>query len=68
MDSESSSLRGSVTLPTATLLTCTHHWMLESPNGSPQVGGTCVNCGKTKLFQTTLSKDYGNFDARNWEL
>lgn len=32
-------------------MTCTHHWVIESPNGSRTVEGTCKYCESTKLFQ-----------------
>ena len=68
MDSESSSSRDSVILSAATQLICIHHWMLESPNGTATVGGTCANCGMTKFFRTTVERDYGNYNAKDWEL
>ena len=35
---------------------CTHHWMLESPNG-PESPGTCKHCGTTKSFPNAQSPE-----------
>jgi hypothetical protein len=31
-------------------MTCTHHWLLEAPNGTPSIAGTCKLCGEHKVF------------------
>ena len=31
-------------------MTCTHHWLLEGPNGTPSIAGTCRKCGERKVF------------------
>ena len=31
-------------------MTCIHYWLLEGPNGTPSIEGTCKLCGATKVF------------------
>lgn len=31
-------------------MTCTHHYILEPPNGTPSIEGTCKLCGERKVF------------------
>ena len=31
-------------------MTCTHHYLLETPHGSPTVTGTCKLCGHTRTY------------------
>lgn len=31
-------------------MTCTHHYILETPHGSPTVTGTCKLCGHTRTY------------------
>lgn len=31
-------------------MTCTHHYILEPPNGTPSIEGTCKKCGERKVF------------------
>lgn len=33
---------------------CTHHWILESPNGA-ESSGTCKHCSATRSFRTAQS-------------
>lgn len=29
---------------------CIHYWLLEGPNGTPSIEGTCKKCGERKVF------------------
>lgn len=41
-----------------------HHWLIESPNGTPNVSGTCKKCGATRLYQTSGEEGRpGNFNS-----
>jgi len=31
-------------------MTCIHWYILEPPNGTPSIAGTCKLCGATKVF------------------
>ncbi len=35
-------------------MTCTHHWLIDSPQG-PVSAGTCKLCGETQDFQNVYS-------------
>ncbi len=35
---------------------CTHHWILESPDG-PECLGTCKKCGETRTYSNTYVAD-----------
>jgi len=38
-------------------MTCTHYWLLEAPNGTPSIEGTCKLCGERKVFTTKPWKE-----------
>ena len=38
--------------PMQTAETCRHHWVIESPHGSPTVRGQCKLCGATRTYPT----------------
>lgn len=40
-------------------MTCTHHYLLESPAGSPTVTGTCKHCGHTRVYRVYQGDDDG---------
>ncbi len=35
-------------------MTCTHHWIIEMPDG-PVSAGTCKLCGETREFRNTFN-------------
>lgn len=54
-------------------MTCVHHWVLETPNGTPAVGAVCKKCGAEKLMRASCEFDVapqGDWKAikeRTWE-
>jgi hypothetical protein len=46
-------------------MTCTHHYLLETPHGSPTVTGTCKLCGHTRVYRIDLDEDGGTWLERS---
>ena len=45
------------------VLTCTHHWMIETPNGKYS-NGVCKNCNEVKQFSNYEVVRWRKFNTR----
>lgn len=36
------------------MFNCTHHWLIESPNGQELVRGVCKKCGSVMMFKSQI--------------
>lgn len=40
---------------------CRHHWLLETPHGSPTIEGRCKSCGEVRNFHAGFQEpDFGH--------
>ena len=41
-------------------MTCTHHFIIETPNGGETVKARCRKCGKTREYMVSWEARYNN--------
>lgn len=46
---------------TGTEASCKHWWVIESPNGEPELLGRCKFCGKSRMFQNKYMFLWGEY-------
>lgn len=46
---------------------CTHHWIIDSPNGESS-RGVCLRCGEKRIFSNSLDKKIPSIITRSQKL
>ena len=48
------------------MLRCSHHWLIEAPNGQELVRGVCRKCNEVRMFKSELEPSRMLYDI-DWE-